>query len=369
MATFKRGDVYWYEFVYDGRRYRKSANVKNQRVAGDIERAFRTALAKGDVGITERKPVPTFNEAMTDFLKWSEQEHVEHPSTHRRIKVSSIALLNHFGSSPLDKITPEDVERFKADRAAERKTVRSKGKRIPIKKGLRPATVNRELACMKQLFFYAIKLELVVKNPVSRVKPLAENNQQTRVLTHVEQKNYMDKATPILRDIATLILETGMRPEEVYNLQPASVDLVRGTLQVPKGKTPSARRLLKLTKAAKEVLERRMKGLETPFLFPCEKDSKRAIPKINNAHDRAVKDSGIAPVRLYDLRHTWATRAAMFGIDLVTLAAMLGHSRIQMVLRYAHPTQEHQTQAMEGLEKFNALQQIQEFEKQKSMTQ
>jgi integrase len=73
---------------------------------------------------------------------------------------------------------------------------------------------------------------------------------------------------------------------------------------------------------------------------------------VNNAHDRAVRDSTVVTFRLYDLRHTWATRAAMSGIDLVTLAAMLGHSRIQMVLRYAHPTQEHQHQAMEKLEQF-----------------
>jgi integrase len=51
----------------------------------------------------------------------------------------------------------------------------------------------------------------------------------------------------------------------------------------------------------------------------------------------------IAPFCLCDLRHTAATRAAMSGIDLVTLASMLGHSKINMVMRYAHPTQEHQT--------------------------
>lgn len=56
------------------------------------------------------------------------------------------------------------------------------------------------------------------------------------------------------------------------------------------------------------------------------------------------------PFRLYDLRHTWATRAAMSGIDLVRLAAMLEHSRIQMVFRYAHPTQQHQAQALRRLE-------------------
>lgn len=52
----------------------------------------------------------------------------------------------------------------------------------------------------------------------------------------------------------------------------------------------------------------------------------------------------------------------MSGIDLVTLAAMLGHSRIQMVLRYAHPTEQHQAQAMRKLEEFNAAKQMAEFE-------
>jgi integrase len=225
------------------------------------------------------------------------------------------------------------------------------------------------MACLKALFNFAIKADVIVRNPVSRVKFLAENNQQTRVLSHTEERDYFAKASPILRDVARLILETGMRPEEVYTIRPENVDLVRGVLQVPHGKTAAARRLLRLTSSALEVLRRRMTGLETPYVFPCESDPARPIPKVNNAHDRAVKDCGIAPMRLYDLRHTWATRAAMSGIDLVTLAAMLGHSRIQMVLRYAYPTQEHQTKAMEQLERFNAEQQIAAFERQSAMTQ
>jgi hypothetical protein len=59
----------------------------------------------------------------------------------------------------------------------------------------------------------------------------------------------------------------------------------------------------------------------------------------------------------------------MSGIDLVTLASMLGHSRIQMVLRYAHPTQDHQTKAMERLEQFNVMQQIGEFERREGRPQ
>ncbi len=55
---------------------------------------------------------------------------------------------------------------------------------------------------------------------------------------------------------------------------------------------------------------------------------------------------------------TWATRAVQAGIDLVTLAAMLGHSKINMVLRYAHPTQEHQAKAMDMMEQYVSEQKI-----------
>lgn len=51
------------------------------------------------------------------------------------------------------------------------------------------------------------------------------------------------------------------------------------------------------------------------------------------------KDGFTPPFRLYDLRHTFATRAAEAGVDIMTLAALLRHSRMQMVMRYAHPTE------------------------------
>src|SRR5271156_6251910 len=107
MSIYKRGGVYWFEFVYGGRRYRRPTSVKGQREARQIEAAFKTALAKGDVGITERKPVPNFRDAIVDFLRWSQEQHRAHPRTHQRYKVSSAALLRHFRNTPLDKITPE----------------------------------------------------------------------------------------------------------------------------------------------------------------------------------------------------------------------------------------------------------------------
>ncbi len=113
-------------------------------------------------------------------------------------------------------------------------------------------------------------------------------------------------------------------------------------------------------------MQRRLLTAQGPFVFPCKGDLGKPIPKVNNAHARALKGSGVRRFRLYDLRHTWATRAAMSGIDLVTLAAMLGHSRIQMVLRYAHPTEEHQVESVKRLEQFNAARELAEYEQKRA---
>ena len=67
-----------------------------------------------------------------------------------------------------------------------------------------------------------------MRNPVSRVNFLKEQNEQTRVLSYDEQELYLAAATSMLRDIATLMLETGMRPEEVYRIRPENVHLAGG---------------------------------------------------------------------------------------------------------------------------------------------
>ena len=228
---------------------------------------------------------------------------------------------------------------------------------------VRPATVNRELACLRAMFNYIAKEHYELRNPVSQVKFLAESNHQDRVLSFSEQHKVLAAATPTLAAVAGLILETGMRPEEVFTLQVASVRLEDRFLKIERSKTPAARRRIDLTETALKILEAHIalakereerareqgKKLDNPYLFPCETDSARPLPGIQSAHARALADSGVKAFRPYDLRHTWATRAAEAGIDLVTLASMLGHSRIQMVMRYAHPTQSDRAAALEKL--------------------
>ena len=62
MAIYKRGNVYWYKFMWQGKMIRESSKQGNDKVARNMESAHRTSLAKGEVGIREKKLVPTLKE-------------------------------------------------------------------------------------------------------------------------------------------------------------------------------------------------------------------------------------------------------------------------------------------------------------------
>src|SRR5215471_11337865 len=90
--------------------------------------------------------------------------------------------------------------------------------------------------------------------------------------------------------------------------------------------------------------------------------------KVNNAHTRALKKSMVPYFRLYDLRHTWATRAVQNGMDLATVAAILGHAKLNMVQRYAHPQKQHIADSMKKLTLANAAAELAEFERRTRKT-
>jgi integrase len=294
---------------------------------------------------------------MKEFLDRAQIDHAGKHNTMRRAETSSKALLRYFNETLLDQIKVENVEGFKDWRRRQKKKPPNKklkkNKRATTNVTIMPATVNRELACLRAMINYFIRNDVLVKNPVSRVKFLKEDNEQMRVITDDEERLYLMACSQPLQDVATIMVETGMRPDEVCRMERRHVHLDKGYVLNPYGKTKAARRKLPLSQRAADILRRRLENADCEFVFPTTrggKDPTRPIVKLNAAHRGAVARAGVEPFRLYDLRHTFATRATEASIDLVTLAALLGHSRVQMVMRYAHPSEQHQFEAIKRIE-------------------
>ena len=244
--------------------------------------------------------------------------------------------LRFFGDVQMNKITVDTVEKFKIWRSNQ------KGEKT--KRKLEPATINHEIYFLKMLFKRLIESDILVKNPASKVKCFALENEMTRTLSLDEQKLYLLACSQPLQDIAVLMIETGMRPSEVLNLRCQDIHLKNGFLQVREGKTKSARRKIPLLQQAYKVLDFRL-SKETDLLFP-----NQTINMLSHYHQKAVKRSGIASCRLYDLRHTFATLHIENGIDVVTLASLLGHKDLKMIMRYAHPSEQHKQEAVQRLD-------------------
>src|ERR1700676_545858 len=82
MAIYKRGRVWWYKFTWNGEPIRESTKQGNKRIAEQIESVRKGQLAKGEVGIRDRAPIPSLEEfAKRDFLPYVESRFVDKPST------------------------------------------------------------------------------------------------------------------------------------------------------------------------------------------------------------------------------------------------------------------------------------------------
>jgi integrase len=224
--------------------------------------------------------------------------------------------------------------------------------------------VNRALTTLKKLFHHAEKCGYGLSNPTRGVEFLNEGPGRMRVVNFEEELKYLAKASQPLKDIAQIILDTGLRPEEVFRIRIENLDFAEHAIFNPFGKTKAARRKVTMTAKVAELLKHRVKKPKGVFVFPAKGNPERAIGSVRKAHDAAVENAGIKDhFRLYDFRHTFATRAVAAGVDLPTLSAILGHTSIQMTMRYVHPAEEQKRSAVGKFETFRLAGIVEAMEK------
>lgn len=317
----------WYfDFQIRGRRYREAIpEAQNQEQALRAESA-----AKEDVyaGRYNMRRSPVFADFVRRvYLPLAEQNK---RSYGRSDAIHAPVLIKFFGRYQLAEITPLLIERFKRERregVTVRGTIRA------------PASVNRELETLSRIFSVAIENGHLDANPCRAVRKLRQNNTRTRYLTPDEEERLRiacEKSPGYLWPLIQFAIQTGMRRGELFALRWDDIDLGRGLIHVRD--TKSGRdRVVPLSSRARAVLENVRRAGER--VFP--------LSDVKKAFGAALRRAGIRDFRFHDLRHTAATRWAEAGADIQTIAALLGHSTLQMAMRYTHPQAEQLRKAVE----------------------
>jgi integrase len=343
MAIYKRCKTYWYSFVFRGEHIQESTRQGNPRVARQMESAHRTALAKGEVGIIERKPVPLLKEFAQRFIDAIQVRCAEKPRTiaFYAEKLSRLLEFEPLATARLDRIDEALIESYVQER-----------------KQVAPATVNRQLATLRRLLRLAFEWHVI--NRVPRIRMLPGERNREFVLSHQLERVYLERAPQPLRDVGLLILDTGLRIGEALELEWQMVHLNPangarfGYLQVRSGKSKNARRNLSLTGRARAMLQARERQTASPFVFPSDTGAPYLVTSIDHLHSdlrdvmRAPKDFVI-----HSLRHTFGTRLGEAGADAFTIMRAMGHSSVTVSQKYVHPTPEAMERAFERLEALN----------------
>jgi len=181
MAVYKRGDVWWFKFSWKGELIRESTKQGNKRVAEQIESARKTQLAKGEVGIRDKKPVPTLARfAEHDFLPFVRSTSVAKPRTvvFYENSVRNLMGYDKLVRPKMDAIASEVIAGFVAKRRGA---------------GMQVSTINRDLATLRRMFHLAQEWERVT-TILPKVRMLPGENQRERVLTSDEELRYLDAA-------------------------------------------------------------------------------------------------------------------------------------------------------------------------------
>ncbi|MDI6642184.1 MAG: tyrosine-type recombinase/integrase [Elusimicrobiota bacterium] len=100
-------------------------------------------------------------------------------------------------------------------------------------KTVKPATVNRELACLKNMYNRAIDWDLTSINPIRKVKLFHESPGRVRFLSKDEISRLLAQSSGYLRDILITALNTGMRLGEIPGLKWNDIDLENGVIHIP----------------------------------------------------------------------------------------------------------------------------------------
>jgi integrase len=282
----------------------------------------------------------------------SSKTYTKYSKNNKRSYVHDVYTLevmeDFFGANAVvQQITPKRIEDFK--------------EHLKTARNLKNSTINRYLEILSKMYNLGIDNGLVSVNPLSKTPKLREDNHKIRFLTIDEEKRLfseiekeyevLDRYTRrkkivqphlFLKSIVITALHTGMRRGEILNLKWGQVDFEYNFIELLDTKSGKARKI-PISPTLNDTFKSIEQTSEYVFINPQTKEPYQDIKKSFN---KVVGSAKIANFRFHDLRHTVATRLVESGIDLLVVQEILGHSKIETTMRYAHPVPKRKLEAI-----------------------
>lgn len=339
-GLLKRGRYWNFDFWFKKQRHQGTTRLTNHEKAKLWLSAYRTNLAMTGVGLVQKEAPPL----LSVFLNGPFLQHVTQQNANPRTvycytsKVKLLAEYAPFKTKRLDQVGELEVQGFKDHRLAQKKS---------------PATINGDLRVLRKALKFADKCGLIRYRGLN-VLP-GEKNRVFVVSAELERE-YLAVAVYPLHEVAVLMLDLGLRPDEAVSLRKTDVD--GNAVTVRSGKTSNAKRSLPQTRRTLEVFALcRAAFPDSDWVFPGRKSNHLTRGRVSMAHIELRSDHPVWPTEflLYSLRHTFGTRLAESGASPFDICALMGHSSVKISERYIHITPDHLGLAMKRKEAYDRL--------------
>jgi integrase len=180
-------------------------------------------------------------------------------------------------------------------------------------------------------------------------------------LSPAQERSYLRSAPEPLRDVAVLMLDTGLRIGEAVSLEWSDIhpEPVNGSrfryLHVRAGKSRNAKRNVPLTKRAKAMVQGLRSSAKSPWVFASE-DGRKPLSRstVSHQHTELRRTLKLPDFVVHSFRHSALTRLGAAGVDAFTIKRVAGHSSVTISEKYVHPTPEALERAFERLEDYNS---------------
>jgi integrase len=348
VSLFQRGDIWWYEFWFAGRRIRESSKSESKTLAKTAEKNRRRELEEGfnNVADVRRERVRAIGDIADEFL---EEYKLRHPQSATFAEYAIGHIRRLVGDKMLVDMNEPSVIKYQNDRLIENAA---------------PKTVNEEIGFLLRIMGdlgdmlrarlkKKKKLKLKVRNDIGKAYTAEEKG---RMLAEAAKAR-----SPHIYLALTLALNAGVRDAELRGLTWGQIKFAKGYLIVGHSKTEAGEgRTIPLNSALLPVLreyatwyrekfgETRPEWYVFPFGKPRPSDPTRPITTFKTAWQNVRKKAKVTG-RWHDNRHTLITDLAESGAGDQTIMDIAGHVSKRMLRHYSHIRMEAKRSALESI--------------------